>query len=273
MVPHPIAHILHQCPGLIAHSINAIYTRDETGTSACIKMKKFAPNLSTLVPMTCPMTRLLYAQLKSMDSIPSPAVKLPPIYSATFKAVEMGMKITGGFEIMYWNHHDRHGNQDTDHTAYSLFKETLYQMGYFRGLVEGSIGYQQLEKQAKDQFQIERVKRNKVHKLSQETMFMNIVKETDWVPLSKINQEEPDCDEWLFVSPDQVDEMVKDHDPISSQSQFESESESEFESEEFEEFESEEFKKGFKKGDDDDEEPFKVLFFNFINNTKCSHMY
>jgi len=91
----------HQ-PKLIAPAIRAFYERDLDGMKACQTMKQFNPTNARVLVMT-QFTKCLYAQLHNQKLVVPPAIfgSLPPSNHPNFKAYDMGIKLSCGFEILY----------------------------------------------------------------------------------------------------------------------------------------------------------------------------
>ena len=226
ILPHLAAHILHKLPAIIAPAVDAFYCRDERATKVCMEMQNFSSQ--TMVPMTCTMTRLQYALLKSSEFIPSPKFKIPPTFNTSYVATDLGIKIASGLEILYCNYCDEQGNKRNS-KAYAVFKKRLSEMGYFQGEVEGSTLYQKLEKEALDSFTSQAQEHENTYLIPQ---FLGLAKhgEENLVPPSRMCQKQSDSDDWLFLSPDDVDNMVhgdNEQKPLSMEDGFSSDDDDE----------------------------------------------
>jgi hypothetical protein len=100
---------------------------------------------------------------------------MPPLSSPQFKAAELGMKLTCGFEMMYWEragYEPQEGmqNQNTPDDAslttpvkldgvpdsdpgWQVFRSSLQNRGYFKSLMEGSKEHRQLLQAAVERYQ------------------------------------------------------------------------------------------------------------------------
>ncbi|KAI1462970.1 SGT1-domain-containing protein [Daldinia caldariorum] len=114
-IPRKLAYILHEKPSTIAPAVEAFYLRDPISTKPLISPSAdihFPPE--DLVTVSVKFTKTLFAQLKSQRFSP------PPIWNAVFEAaekevssaddaqkrlarLEMGMKVTSGFEMLATN--------------------------------------------------------------------------------------------------------------------------------------------------------------------------
>ncbi|KAK5653540.1 hypothetical protein OQA88_8799 [Cercophora sp. LCS_1] len=118
-IPRKLAYIIHERPKAIAPATEAFYLRDPLTLRPILSPTgplSFPPN--DLVTISVRFTRVLYAQLKSQRFDPPPAWK-GLLHSAEVDAssggedekklarLEMGMKVTTGFEILAKNAHER----------------------------------------------------------------------------------------------------------------------------------------------------------------------
>ncbi|KAI1760003.1 SGT1-domain-containing protein [Hypoxylon sp. FL1150] len=115
VMPRKLAYILHENPSAIAPAVEAFYLRDPVTTKPLASPSRdthFPPD--DLVTVSVKFTKVLFAQLKSQRFAP------PPIWSTIFEdaekqasnadsaqktlaRLEMGMKITSGFEMLATN--------------------------------------------------------------------------------------------------------------------------------------------------------------------------
>lgn len=109
-IPRKLAYILHENPRSIAPAVEAFYLRDPVSLKALQTAKSdliFPPN--DLVTVSARFTKVLYAQLKSQRF--SSPVAWRNIFSQPdepadspkdkqFTRLEMGMKVTSGFEML-----------------------------------------------------------------------------------------------------------------------------------------------------------------------------
>ncbi|CAM6109907.1 unnamed protein product [Calypogeia fissa] len=170
-VPLSVAHILANEPQLISLAVESFYMRDSDSMKVASAMKKFSPKSKDgaveLVDVLVRMSRAMYAQLVQQVFQAPRNYPMPSINTPGFKEAEIGMKITVGFEMMYW---ERSSSEDVDalaressedqadseeqiskrsevpqnDAAWKKYKASLEQNGYFRGLLEGSKEYRDL---------------------------------------------------------------------------------------------------------------------------------
>ncbi|KAK1580264.1 SGT1 protein-domain-containing protein [Colletotrichum navitas] len=105
-VPRRLAHVLHQSPKAVAPAVESFYLRDALDLKALFSQKTdlhFPPK--DLVTLSVKFTRVLFAQLKSQRFEPpgSWATVIQEAKGAEQARLEMGMKLTCGFEIMLNN--------------------------------------------------------------------------------------------------------------------------------------------------------------------------
>jgi hypothetical protein len=111
-IPRKLAYVLHNCPASIAPAVEAFYLRDP------IALKQLQKNVSELVlppidlvTTSIKFTKVLYAQLKSQQFSPPNAWKACIVEAekaasydhakqADFTRLELGMKVTSGFEML-----------------------------------------------------------------------------------------------------------------------------------------------------------------------------
>ena len=112
-IPRKLAYILHERPASIAPAVEAFYLRDPIALKP-LQSPSSALNFppKDLVSISIRFTRVLYAQLKSQQQFSTPEVWkdiLAPLAKEvgssalaqkTFDQLEMGMKVTSGFEML-----------------------------------------------------------------------------------------------------------------------------------------------------------------------------
>ncbi|KAK6064424.1 ecdysoneless-like protein [Seiridium cupressi] len=114
-IPRKLAYILHQKPAAAAPAVEAFYLRDPVSMKSLFSTSgklNFAPE--DLVTVSAKFTKVLFAQLKS-QRFTQPPVWVPIIEAAeksgtgaaksqkTLDQLEIGMKITSGFEMLAAN--------------------------------------------------------------------------------------------------------------------------------------------------------------------------
>jgi hypothetical protein len=190
IVPLQVAQILKHEPQLISIAVEAFYRRDIDSVKAVARMKKFLSfkgggdgnrgddddcGIVDMVEVMVSFSRAMYAQLVQQVFQAPRRYPMPPLSSPQFKAAELGMKLTCGFEMMYWEragYEPQEGmqNQNTpDDTSlttpvkldgvpdsdpgWQVFRSSLQNRGYFKGLMEGSKEHRQLLQAAVERYQ------------------------------------------------------------------------------------------------------------------------
>ncbi|KAL2920067.1 hypothetical protein HK105_200133 [Polyrhizophydium stewartii] len=215
LVPHRVAHMLACNPQLVSHAVDAFVTRDPLAMRPCHTMRSFPP--ASNVAMTVTMTKIMYAQLQSQRMHPLPPFRLPPRSSPDFAAVELGMKLACGFEMLYNSLHLRNTsakslNQQTIETynfeadpQWRKLRARLNKAGYFRGELEGSQAFVLLERAAKQQHlnatQTDRL-------VATGNVFDEMERLLNEIPLTPENQlprGPPESDAWMYIDPRDMD--------------------------------------------------------------------
>ncbi|OJA18839.1 hypothetical protein AZE42_00817 [Rhizopogon vesiculosus] len=168
-LPLDIARALSVDPLLVQKPVETFYTRDAIQLRAAHRMARFPPHSAVLA--TVKMTRPAYAQLLGQKFFP------PKIFGQ-FKEREgtdawrwrdIGMKLACGFEMIYQESKSRTDiaskTPDTIKSSaearkealrlssdYKTYITNLVSIGYFRGEVEGSQLWNELENKAADAF-------------------------------------------------------------------------------------------------------------------------
>ncbi|CAG8591663.1 8006_t:CDS:10 [Funneliformis caledonium] len=217
-IPRKIAHVLHQNPQLLASAVEAFYTRDPIALKACQRMENFPP--STSITVSVKFTKTLYAQMLSQRFYPPKPFKLPAGTSEKYKSAELGMKVACGFEILCTDkYYTKLATRSSDMIAetypfnedpdWKLFRDKLVKRNYYRGEVEGSKKYKQLDQIAKQQY---------IETLDDETKYkttpfeqINQLLRSPMIPdevLTAITIE--DDDSWMNIDPKQLEELLNE---------------------------------------------------------------
>lgn len=148
-VPLSVAQILKHENQLVALAVQAFYDRDVDSMKAAAKMAYFLPsgNEVQMVDVMVRMSRAMYAQLTQQVFQAPRCYPMPQLSDPHYGRAEIGMKLTCGFEMMYWERCeyktqgnaftgvDRRGSKDV---GWQTFLASLQQTGYFKDLLEGS---------------------------------------------------------------------------------------------------------------------------------------
>uniref|UniRef100_A0A8C0BQ37 Ecdysoneless cell cycle regulator n=1 Tax=Buteo japonicus TaxID=224669 RepID=A0A8C0BQ37_9AVES len=99
-LPAGIVAVLRQRPSLVAAAVQAFYLRDPVDLRACRSFQTFPPDNRVMTVVT--FTKCLYAQLMQQKFVPDrrSGYTLPLPSHPQYKAYELGMKLAHGFEIL-----------------------------------------------------------------------------------------------------------------------------------------------------------------------------
>ncbi|KAK2770858.1 regulatory factor sgt1 [Colletotrichum kahawae] len=105
-IPRKLAHVLHQAPRAVAPAVESFYLRDALDLKALLSKAntlRFPPH--DMVTLSLKLTKVLFAQLRSQRfGPPAPwSDLLEKAQRNELSCLEMGMKLTSGFEIMMNN--------------------------------------------------------------------------------------------------------------------------------------------------------------------------
>lgn len=146
-LPKTVIALLRADPQLISRAVRAFVNRDNSMMKYTSSMERFMPKEHDIEYTIVTMSRCMYAQLVSQKF--SPPKILASIYRDynKNKAMELGVKIICGFEMMY------HKAREKRNKGWQLYVERLRNMGYFRGEMEGSALYRELQAKAREEFE------------------------------------------------------------------------------------------------------------------------
>ncbi|EIE25091.1 SGT1-domain-containing protein, partial [Coccomyxa subellipsoidea C-169] len=154
VVPARVAAVLAAEPQLIAPAVEAFHYRDLDDMKAAARMQHFPPQASPYLYLEC---QCLYAQLEQQQFEPPKGYALPAPESATFRAAQLGMKLTCGFEMLY-SRREHHADPDNgkqkvaDNPSWRVYKSSLERNGYFKGNIPGSQQHRELMQAALQSF-------------------------------------------------------------------------------------------------------------------------
>ncbi|XP_044896078.1 protein ecdysoneless homolog isoform X3 [Felis catus] len=231
-LPAGIVAVLKQRPRLVAAGVQAFYLRDPIDLRACRIFKTFLPETRIMASVT--FTKCLYAQLVQQRFVPDrrSGYKMPPPSHPQYRAHELGMKLAHGFEILCSkcspHFSDSKKSVMTTSPLWAGFLESLKKNDYFKGLIEGSAQYQARLEMAKNYFQlsVNRPERDMLSKkllqprsksslaLSPGEEILTLLQTTPF-DIEELKKEEAnlppeDDDQWLDLSPDQLDQLLQE---------------------------------------------------------------
>uniref|UniRef100_A0A8D1B141 Ecdysoneless cell cycle regulator n=1 Tax=Sus scrofa TaxID=9823 RepID=A0A8D1B141_PIG len=217
-LPAGIVAVLKQRPRLVAAGVQAFYLRDPIDLRACRIFKTFLPE--TRVRTSVTFTKCLYAQLVQQRFVPDrrSGYKLPPPSHPQYRAHELGMKLAHGFEILCSkcspHFSDSKKSLVTTSPLWAGFLESLKKNDYFKGLIEGSAQYQERLEMAKNYFQlsINQPESSLAVSPGEEILTLLHTVSYDMEELKKeaANLPPEDDDQWLDLSPDQLDQLLQE---------------------------------------------------------------
>ncbi|KAE8543115.1 hypothetical protein D1P53_000602 [Cryptococcus gattii VGV] len=230
-LPVDIVKALNKKPELVQKAVEAFYVRDPAQLRAASRMTHFSPSPSILSPVT--LTRAAYAQLQGQvfhpprvfgpewnvrDSLSSDAGEgTPGNLENERRWRDLGVKLATGFEIMYreGGRKSRSGatGESVDRAEdeeYAVFLEEIRKAGWFGNEVEGSQKWKEREEEARKGY----VNAKSVDIASQRPSFAYLVDNAiascslslDQLAVSENAPE--DNDDWLQISPDELDSMM-----------------------------------------------------------------
>ncbi|KAL2769829.1 protein ecdysoneless-like protein isoform 3 [Daubentonia madagascariensis] len=187
-LPAGIVAVLKQCPRLVAAAVQAFYLRDPIDLRACRIFKTFLPE-----------TRIM----TSAHGFEILCSKCSPHFSDSKKSLV------------------------TTSPLWASFLESLKKNDYFKGLIEGSAHYQERLEMAKNYFQlsVNRPESSLAMSPGEEilTLLQTIPLDIEELKKKEANLPPEDDDQWLDLSPDQLDQLLqeaagkKEAEPISKE--------------------------------------------------------
>ncbi|XP_071534112.1 protein ecdysoneless homolog isoform X2 [Panulirus ornatus] len=232
-VPVAVAALLREYPTLVSPAVHAFCRRDVIDNKVLRVMRHFPPE--TCVMTAVRFSKALYAQLAAHRYTPDSRTGwnlLPPTHP-DFKTHDIGMKLACGFEILVCSAGGVTPASTPSETSppdanlqldlasnprWARYRQSLLEKGYFRGELEGSKLYKDLEERA-HQFFV-------THILSGDSSEDNDVLSAGAIVLKllgKINVDyefykerstrlvPADDDSWLQITPDALDDLLEAH--------------------------------------------------------------
>lgn len=217
-LPAGIVAVLKQRPRLLSAAVQAFYLRDPIDLRACRVFKTFLPETRIMASVT--FTKCLYAQLVQQKFVPDrrSGYGLPPPSHPQYRAYELGMKLAHGFEILCSkcspHFSDSRKSLVTASPLWDSFLESLKRNDYFKGLMDGSAQYQERLEMAKNYFQLSIHRPESSLAMSPGEEILTVL-QTQPFDIAELKTEEADLppeddDQWLDLSPDQLDQLLQD---------------------------------------------------------------
>jgi len=213
-LPALIVAILAKYPGLISTAVRAFYLRDTLDLKACRAMKYFPPE--TCVKTVTTLPRCQYAQLMVQNYKPDHRTGWK-IYSATskdYKAHDVGLKIACGFEIMA-SRNEPITKTSTDsnlgaEVRWERYVLSLKNKGYFRKELEGSKLYKELITEARKFYEESMLDNSSKSPIDIHQIMKNVTYDMEELRCKEKNLPESESEEWMNVSPDQLENLLKE---------------------------------------------------------------
>ncbi|XP_068654766.1 protein ecdysoneless homolog [Aristolochia californica] len=152
-VPVSVAWVLKHEPCLISLAVEGFYDRDVDSMKFAAKMEKFLERgKEEMVRVSVRMSRAMYAQLVQQKFQAPKCYPMPKRADNMkgFLEAELGMKIACGFEMIY-QMRKRTGSEGKGST-WEVYKKSLENSGYFKGLLPGSKEYRMLMENAEQYY-------------------------------------------------------------------------------------------------------------------------
>ncbi|CDW57259.1 SGT1 domain containing protein [Trichuris trichiura] len=217
MLPVKLASLLKLREQAIAPAVRAFCCRDYLSMK-CFKNPRFPP--ANLVRRKVRFTKMLYAMLALDNFEPPPRSdwKLPSCNDATFKAYNIGMRVTIGFELLCAQARDAEfvgvNKLSSESSLWQRFLTDLKNRGYFKNEIVGSAGYCRLLEAAKEFFK--NVTQND-DKPSDAVSVVRLLEKLEFAENANVeaatvqdnDSGEEDNDEWLNVKYEDLNEMFK----------------------------------------------------------------
>ncbi|NXJ79088.1 ECD protein, partial [Trogon melanurus] len=216
-LPAGIVAVLRQRPSLVAAAVQAFYLRDPVDLRACRTFRTFPPDERVMTIVT--FTKCLYAQLVQQKFLPDKrsGYTLPLPSDPQYKAYELGMKLAHGFEILCSK--CSKASPDSKRNVLSgplweRFLRSLKEKSYFKGEMEGSAKYMELLHMAEDYFQQSVIEPESSVETSPGDEILALL-QTATIDLKEFEREAAclppeDDDSWLEITPDHLDQMLKE---------------------------------------------------------------
>ncbi|NXA04294.1 ECD protein, partial [Sapayoa aenigma] len=217
-LPAGIAAVLRRRPSLVAAAVQAFYLRHPGDLRACRRPFRVFPADQRVMTVVT-FTRCLYAQLVQQKFVPDrrSGYTLPLSSHPQYKAYELGMKLAHGFEILCSK--SSKVSPDSKRNVLSgplweRFLRSLKEKDYFKGEMEGSAKYSELLHMAEDYFQQSVTTPESSVEVSPGDEILALLQTTP-VDVKEFEREAAclppeDDDSWLDLTPDALDQMLKE---------------------------------------------------------------
>ena len=211
VVPSKVKILLDKHPTYCARAIRAFYQRDMIDVRALRIMKHFKP--VNLVKTGLTTSKCLYSMLAQQQYKPDKRAGWPSTGDDA-KAVDLGMKLACGFEILVNNLLKRKtDHQDFDADKFAVFVKSLNGKGFFQNELEGSAKYCQLMSKAKSYFEATHSPQVQDHEFLQ-----TVESDADKSVTNEKLDRDPDDDSWMNFDSESFDQLLTSHFKLKAQS-------------------------------------------------------
>ncbi|KAH9968828.1 SGT1 protein-domain-containing protein [Russula dissimulans] len=221
-LPVDISKALSVHPALVQRAAEIFYTRDAIQLRAAHKMTRFPPQPYVL--QTVRLTRTAYAQLVGQKFYP------PKIFgrwqeeaTPQWRWRDLGMKIACGFEMLYQEGGTREVRSNTSPAdpqtvmqarkdalqrdpEYAKYIKSIQGAGYFRGEIEGSQLWNEMESRALEVFLQSRREQDTSRPSFASQVNAAIAKANDPKPSEDVE----DPDDWLTINAEDFDSVLQE---------------------------------------------------------------
>ncbi|KAF8887981.1 SGT1 protein-domain-containing protein [Gymnopilus junonius] len=217
-LPIDISKALVANPALVQKAVETFYTRDAIQLRAAHRMSRFSPDKIILTSVE--MTRTAYAQIESQKFFPPKVFGRWQVKEGTkeWKWRDVGMKIAVGFEMLYQESKSRINAQIVFPENAEAFKEALRRdphyekyiqnlvsAGYFRGEIQGSELWNQLESRAAATYHEVR----RTDDATRQSFTSQVDEALSRRDLRDHLDREEDPDDWLTVDAQEFEQMLE----------------------------------------------------------------
>ncbi|XP_055331560.1 protein ecdysoneless homolog isoform X2 [Paramacrobiotus metropolitanus] len=219
-VPASVAVLMKVKPSVLSAAIEAFYLRDPIDLRACKAMKHFPPETRVLTDVAT--SKLQYVQLLQQKYCPDKRTgwDLPGTDDPHYRALDLGVKIASGFEILCAYGEKikgktrllTHEELDAD-KEWKDFHETLLKKGYLRDIKDSGEQTNKLNR-ARDFFiESRRVDDTCSSRERHGAYVLHLLRTAD-VDIDALKKQSyqlapPDDDSWVNLAPDDVETTLK----------------------------------------------------------------
>ncbi|KAF2348399.1 Ecd family [Trinorchestia longiramus] len=228
-VPVGVAALLREYPTLVAPAVTAFCDRDQMDIKALRVMRHFPPEQRVLTAVK--FSKALYARLQASPYSPDRKTgwDLPAPSHPDYSKHLLGVKLACGMELLVCNAggvtplcspaEEAIPETVTANPRWGRYKKTLTERGYFRGELEGSKLYKELESNASRYFSEHMLKSDPNKDASMDTLSAGAVvikllpsvnADLDFFKERQSRLVPADDDSWLTITPELLDKQLQE---------------------------------------------------------------